>query len=121
MANGILIVDDSAQFCALAAELLTEQGFEVLGMAADGAQALAAVARACPQGILLGVNLPGPDGFAVAASLAIACPRTTIVLTSAGVAHVSAGVLNDCAAAAFVPKQELVATDLRTLFRPAST
>ena len=121
VANGILIVDDSAQFCALAAELLTGQGFEVLGLAADGAQALAAVDRLCPEGILLDVNLPGPDGFAVAASLAAACPRTPIVLTSAGVAHVPAGVLAACAAAAFVPKQELVTADFRSLFRPAGT
>lgn len=121
MVHGILIVDDSVQFCALAAELLTDQGLEVLGLAADGAQALAAVARACPEGILLDVNLPGPDGFAVAASLAVACPQTPIVLTSAGVAHVPASILNACAVAAFVPKQELAAADLRRLFRPADT
>jgi CheY-like chemotaxis protein len=115
MADRILIVDDSPHFRAAATELLAERGFEVL-LAADGEQALAAAADACPDGILLDINLPGPDGFTVAASLAGACPRARIVLTSAEVNHVPAPVLKTSAAAGFVPKQELAVTDLGTLF-----
>jgi CheY-like chemotaxis protein len=117
----ILIVDDSPQFRAVAAELLAERGFEVVAAAADGEQALAAVADVCPDGILLDVNLPGADGFTVAAALATVCPSARIVLTSAEVGEVPARVLATCAAAAFVPKQDLVAADLRTLLRPAGT
>jgi CheY-like chemotaxis protein len=115
MADRILIVDDSPHFRAAATVLLAERGFEVL-LAADGDQALAAAAEACPDGILLDINLPGPDGFAVAASLAAACPRARIVLTSAGVTHVSAQALKTSTAVGFVPKQELAVTDLRTMF-----
>ena len=112
----ILIVDDSPRFRALAAELLAARGFEVLQEAADGEQALAAVAGGCPDGILLDLNLPGPDGFAVAASLAAACAAARIVLTSADVDHIPAEVMRTCPAVAFVTKQELAAADLRTLF-----
>jgi CheY-like chemotaxis protein len=112
----ILLVDDSPHFRAVAAELLAARGFELLAEAADGEQALAAVARGCPDGILLDINLPGPDGFAVSASLAAACPRAWIVLTSSDVGHVPAQVLKTCAAVAFVPKQELAVTDLQALF-----
>ena len=73
-----------------AAELLAVRGFEVLDEAADGEQALAAVAGRCPDGVLLDVNLPGQDGFAVAASLAVACAGIRIVLTSADIGHVPA-------------------------------
>jgi CheY-like chemotaxis protein len=118
VADRILIVDDSPHFRALAAELLAERGFDVLMTAADGEQALAAVADRCPDGILLDLNLPGPDGFAVAASLAVACPAARIVLTSADVASLPGEVLRDCAVAAFVPKEDLAAADLRMLFRP---
>ena len=52
---------------------------------------------------MIDINLPGRDGFAVAASLAAVCPRARIVLTSANVAHVSAELLRECAAIAFVP------------------
>ncbi len=112
----ILIVDDSPRFRALAAELLAARGFEVLQEAADGEQALAAVAGGCPDGILLDLNLPGPDGFSVAVSLAAACTAARIVLTSADVDHVPAEVMRTCPAVAFVTKQELAAADLRTLF-----
>jgi two-component system, chemotaxis family, protein-glutamate methylesterase/glutaminase len=113
------VVDDSPQFRDVAAVLLAERGIELLAQAADGDQALNAAARVCPDGILLDINLPGTDGFAVALALAAACPEARIVLTSANVAHVPAQVLADCAAAAFVAKEDLASTDLGALFTPA--
>jgi CheY-like chemotaxis protein len=121
VAHGILIVDDSPQFCQAAATLLAERGFKVLTMAADGNEALAAAADVCPDGILVDINLPGRDGFAVAASLAAACPAARIVLTSANVAQVPAELLRECAAIAFVPKEALVGADLGGLFTPEGT
>ena len=122
MANRILIVDDSPRFRAMAAGLLAERGFDVLAMVEDGEQALAAVSHGCPDGILLDINLPGRDGFAVAAALAAACPHARIVLTSAAYARLPDGVLQDCAASAFVAKEDLTATDLGLLFTtPAGT
>jgi CheY-like chemotaxis protein len=115
MASHILIVDDDVIFRTLTAELLASQGFDVLDEAADGQQALAAVAGRCPDGILLDISLPGSDGFTVAPSLAAACPDAKIVLISAGIDHVPADVLQDCAADAFLPKQELAVADLRAL------
>jgi CheY-like chemotaxis protein len=112
----ILIVDDSPRFRAVAAELLAARGFDLLEEAADGEQALAAVAENCPGGVLLDVNLPGSDGYTVARSLSAACPGARIVLTSADVDHVPEQVLQACAAVAFVPKQDLATADLRALF-----
>jgi DNA-binding NarL/FixJ family response regulator len=115
----ILVVDDSPQFRDVAAALLAERGIELLAEAADADQALHAAARACPDGILLDINLPDSDGFTVAAALAAQCPAARIVLTSADVAYVPAQLLADCAAIAFVPKEELAGTDLGALFTPA--
>jgi CheY-like chemotaxis protein len=112
----ILIVDDSPRFRAAAVEMFAACGFELFEVAGDGSQALAAVAARCPDGILVDVNLPGPDGFAVAASLAAACPMAKIVLTSTDADCAPSQVLAASAAAAFVPKQELADTDLRALF-----
>jgi CheY-like chemotaxis protein len=117
----VLIVDDSPQFRDAAAELLTERGFELLAAAADADQALAAVAGARPDGILLDINFPGEDGFAIAASLAAACPGVRIVLTSASLHGLPAGILRACAAVAFVPKEELADADLGALFGPEAT
>lgn len=116
MAKLILIVDDSPQFRATAAELLAVLGFGVFAMAVDGEQALLAMAGRCPDGVLLDINLPGPDGFAVSVSLAAACPAARIVLTSADAALVSPQVLEATPVVAFVAKQELAVTDLAALF-----
>ena len=116
-----LIVDDSPEFREAAAALLAERGFDVLTTAADASEALDAATETCPDGILVDVNLPGRDGFAVAASLAAACPGARIVLTSANVAHVPPEVLRECAAIAFVLKEELADVDLAGLFMPEGT
>ena len=111
----ILIVDDSEVFRRTAAQLLAKRGFESAGAVADGEVALAAVCSDCPDGILLDINMPGRDGFAVAASISSVCP-TVIVLTSSDVDEVSGAALKACGATAFVPKIGLATADLEGLF-----
>jgi CheY-like chemotaxis protein len=114
--TSILIVDDSPDFRAAAAELLAARGFDIFQAAADGEQALAVTAGGCPDGILLDINLPGRDGFAVAVALAAACPAARIVLTSAETGQIPVPVLRTAKAVAFVPKEQLADADLRALF-----
>ena len=111
----ILIVDDSEAFRRTAAQLLARRGFESAGAVADGEAALAAVCADCPDGILLDINMPGRDGFAVAASISSVCP-TVIVLTSSDIDEVPSAALQACGATAFVPKIELATADLGRLF-----
>jgi DNA-binding NarL/FixJ family response regulator len=100
--------------------LLVARGFELLGSVPDGEAALAAVAGDCPDGILLDINLPGRDGFAVAAAIAATYPAVRIVLTSSDTEHVPSALLNTCGATAFVPKTELATADLETLLNGAA-
>ena len=112
----ILVVDDNQHFRRHVSELFMLRGLEVTDAAADGKAALAAVVCACPDGVLLDINLPGRDGYSVAASLAAICPAATIVLTSADVDQVPTAVLLECGATAFIPKTDLATVDLRWLF-----
>jgi CheY-like chemotaxis protein len=112
----ILIVDDSVSFRSTASVLLAARGFELTEPVPDGEAALAAVAGDCPDGILLDINLPGRNGFAVATALAATCPAVRIVLTSSDIEDVPGAVLKTCGAAAFVPKGELATADLGALF-----
>src|SRR5262249_58315000 len=66
----VLIVDDHDGFRESARALLEAEGFAVVGDAADGAAALAAALRLRPDVVLLDVQLPDVDGFAVAERLA---------------------------------------------------
>jgi CheY-like chemotaxis protein len=78
----VLIVDDHAEFRASAAELLEAEGFDVVGAAADGARAVELALSLRPQIVLLDVQLPDRDGFAVAARLAREAQPPQVVLIS---------------------------------------
>ena len=67
----MLIVDDHAAFRSAARELLEAEGFRVVGEAADGARALAAVSELCPDVVLLDIQLPDLNGFEVAERLVV--------------------------------------------------
>jgi DNA-binding NarL/FixJ family response regulator len=82
MAVRVLIVDDHARFRALARLLLVADGFDVVGEAGDGAQALVAARALHPDVVLLDVQLPDEDGFAVAGTLAARRPAPAVVLVS---------------------------------------
>jgi DNA-binding NarL/FixJ family response regulator len=78
----VLIVDDHAPFRSLARRLLVAGGFQVVGEAADGAQALSAARELAPDVVLLDVQLPDRDGFAVAEALAEEERAPIVVLVS---------------------------------------
>jgi DNA-binding NarL/FixJ family response regulator len=78
----VLVVDDHAPFRALAGELLQSAGYEVIGEAGDGRHAMDVCARLRPDIVLLDVQLPDVDGFAVAALLAAQEGGPVVVLTS---------------------------------------
>jgi CheY-like chemotaxis protein len=113
----VLVVDDDAEFRALAVILLRSRGYEIVGEAADAASAVDAAMSLGPSAILLDVNLPDRDGFAVATTLKEAGLKSRILLTSSEATDVSSGTLERCGAVAFVPKTELVTTDLTGLLR----
>src|ERR1700750_2231397 len=82
MSARVLIVDDHAPFRALARRLLIDDGFDVVGEAADGATAIDAARALRPDVVLLDVQLPDVDGFRVAQALAGASPTPAVVLVS---------------------------------------
>jgi DNA-binding NarL/FixJ family response regulator len=82
MAVSVLIVDDHAGFRAGARELLEADGFDVVGEAGDGHGAVEAAQRLRPDVVLLDVQLPDVDGFAVAERLAAHVDPPDVVLVS---------------------------------------
>jgi CheY-like chemotaxis protein len=102
----VLIVDDHAECRCAARELLEGEGFEVVGEAVDGESALEAAAKLRPRLVLLDIQLPGIDGFHVAARLAEGPHHPLVVLTSTRGASSYRRRLAD-ASLAFIPKSEL--------------
>jgi len=68
MTPTILLVEDNAQNRYLAAFLLEKHGYQVVS-AVDGNGALRLAATLMPTAILLDIQLPGMDGYAVARAL----------------------------------------------------
>ena len=78
----VLIVDDHADFRQSARALLEAEGFDVIGEAGGGEQAVAEVERLRPEVVLLDIQLPGEDGFVVAKRLAAGRSGATVILIS---------------------------------------
>jgi DNA-binding NarL/FixJ family response regulator len=107
MAPTVLIVDDHPSFRTTVRVLLESEGFDVVGEAEDGASALAAAERLRPQVVLLDVQLPDTDGFAVARCLKGDGDGPAIVLTSSRDACDFGRLVAESGARGFVPKGEL--------------
>jgi DNA-binding NarL/FixJ family response regulator len=114
--TSVLIVDDHPSFRASARALLQAEGFEVVGEAADGAEALRAVEELHPDVVLLDVQLPDTDGFDVAARLTRQnASAPTVVLTSSRDGSDFGPLVKYSGARGFVPKAELSAEALAGL------
>jgi DNA-binding NarL/FixJ family response regulator len=111
----VLIVDDHAGFRHFARGLLEDDGFTVVGEAADGEQALVAAEALRPELVLLDVLLPGSDGFAVAERLAGTRRPPVVVLTSSHDAQEFGERLGRTAARGFIRKDDLTGAALARL------
>ena len=111
----MLIVDDHDGYRAVARTLLESEGFDVVGEAADGIEAVRATERLTPALVLLDVHLPDEDGFAVTERLAaLAEPPAVVLISSRLIADLRQRV-QDSAAVGFLAKHELTGTGLRAM------
>ncbi|MFD0711282.1 response regulator [Paenibacillus sp. GCM10027626] len=63
MANRILIVDDAAFMRMMIRDILTKNGYEVVGEAQDGAQAIEKYKELKPDLITMDITMPEMDGI----------------------------------------------------------
>ena len=78
---GVLTVDDQAVFRRVARDVIeATAGFEQVGEASCGEEALEMVEEVHPELVLLDVRMPGMDGIETARRISEADPTTTIVL-----------------------------------------
>jgi two-component system nitrate/nitrite response regulator NarL len=85
MSERVLIVDDHPLTQEALASLLTQHGFEVIGQAASGEEAIRQAAKAQPDLILLDLSMPGMSGLEALPELRRVAPGSeVIVLTASG-------------------------------------
>lgn len=78
----IVIADDEAVIRLGLRAMLEEQGYEVMGEAADGRRALDLVSKLRPDLIFLDIKMPGMDGLAAAHTLLAKRALPVIILTA---------------------------------------
>ena len=116
VAIGVMTVDDQHAFRQAAREVIeATEGFEHLGEAGSGEEALALVGELDPDLILVDVRMPGINGFETARRLSSGHPAATVVLISTDNFE---GLLGDkvLGAAAFVRKQDFGSALLQQLW-----
>ncbi|MEV8516814.1 response regulator [Dactylosporangium sp. NPDC051484] len=110
-------MDDSTAFLAAAERALTSQGIIVVGVAQDGAQAMAGVDSLRPDVVLVDVYLGAESGFALAerieASVQARRWAVQVILISSHDKDEMMDLLQDSPAVAFVDKAELSAQTIQ--------
>jgi DNA-binding NarL/FixJ family response regulator len=109
----IVIVDDHPSFRRCARAVLEADGFAVVGEAEDGEGALTAIGALHPDAVLLDVQLPDMDGFAVLEQLRGAGPAVVLV-SSRDVSDYN-GLISSSGARGFISKADLSGAAVRSL------
>jgi DNA-binding NarL/FixJ family response regulator len=114
-ARRVLIVDDHPSFRGCARALLTAEGFEVVGEAADGRTGLELAGRLQPELVLLDIQLPDIDGRDVAVQMLRRDPELAIVLVSSRDQADYGALIEKTGARGFISKADLSGVVLEEL------
>src|SRR6476661_3894677 len=76
----ILIADDHTLFRDSLGSLLTSRGFEVIGEASDGREAVDLTRRLQPDIVLMDLSMPGLDGLAATRLISAEMPQVKVVV-----------------------------------------
>jgi len=119
MANplSVIIVDDQAPFrLAAKAVLRRMEGFELVGQAENGVQAIALAHELHPDLVLMDINMPEMGGIEATRMIMAERPETVVILCSTyGVSDLPPEAATS-GARAYVHKEQLEAKTLRRLW-----
>lgn len=83
MANKILIVDDAAFMRMMIKDILSKNGYEVVGEANDGADALEKFKELQPDLVTMDITMPEMDGIAALKEIKQIDPNAKVIMCSA--------------------------------------
>jgi DNA-binding NarL/FixJ family response regulator len=113
----VLVVDDQAPFrLAARAVLRRTEGFELVGEAVDGEDAVAQVGALHPALVLMDINMPGMGGIAATRAITAAAQAPVVFLCSTYQATDLPADAQDSGAAAYIDKEHLGAELLARLW-----
>jgi two-component system invasion response regulator UvrY len=118
----VLIVDDQAPFRRAARAVIgATKGFEVVGEAESGEEAVALADELSPGLVLMDINMPGISGIEATRQIMQAHPEIAVVLLSTYTAADLPADARDCGAAAYVNKEEFGPSVVHDLWAKRAT
>ena len=79
----VLVVDDTDHVRGMLVDMLDLDGFEVVGQAASGQEAIDLSAEMHPEVIIMDYKMPGMDGLAAARAIRDRSPSQSIIIYTA--------------------------------------
>ncbi|HEY3502709.1 MAG TPA: pyridoxal-phosphate dependent enzyme [Actinocatenispora sp.] len=110
-----VLVDDSVPFLRAAVGLLERQGVDVVGVARDGAEALARTVQLRPDVVLVDIDLGEQSGFDVVGRLARSDPDAALIVISSHSGADFADLVEQGPAVGFLDKSALSGDAIRDL------
>lgn len=83
MAKNILICDDAAFMRMMIKDILTKNGYNVVGEAENGAKAVEKYNELKPDLVLMDITMPEMDGIQALKAIKAADPSATVIMCSA--------------------------------------
>ena len=83
MAKNILIVDDAAFMRMMIKDILTKNGYNVVGEAENGAKAIEKYNETKPDLVLMDITMPEMDGIQVLKKIKESDPKAMVIMCSA--------------------------------------
>lgn len=119
MAVRVLIVDDLVPFRRVARAVIDAcDGFEAVGEASSGEEAVLAAGLLRPDLVLMDVNLPGIDGMEATRQIRAQSRAPVVLLLSTWDSDLGAGAVQ-CGAADYIPKSRFGPEQLVVAWRRA--
>jgi two-component system invasion response regulator UvrY len=113
---GVLVVDDQAPFRSVARSLVElVKGWQVVGEASSGEEAVEQAAAIRPRVVLMDINLPGITGIEATRRIVAADPDVAVVLISTYAADDLPDDARTCGAVGYVRKDDLTPRLLRSM------
>jgi DNA-binding NarL/FixJ family response regulator len=104
----VLLVDDDRLFAESVAVALGRDGrIDVVGIAADGTEAIDLAERLMPDLVLMDIAMPGLDGIAATRTIRERSPATRVVMLTASTGRSDEDVSGAAGAIGYLRKSEL--------------
>ena len=112
----VLVVDDQAPFrSAMRAVVGMVKGWQVVGEAGSGEEAVELAGQLAPDVILMDINLPGINGIEATRAITSGAPQIRVVLLSTYAEDDLPDDARRCGATGYIRKEDLTPRLLRTV------